>query len=184
MRAGPANDWWLITLRGILALSLGLLMWPVCQRAPALINMFAGIYFLVDGLLALLIAILNRSRLSNRLWLLADSVAGIIAGILIIGFSPAGDMLPLSSITTVIVWALLTGICEVIIPLRHKGVLPGKWIFITGGLLSLLLGILLTISLNIEHYQAITVLVIYWIVLGILFMVLGFTTRNYEDQTC
>ncbi len=184
MTAGPANDWWLVTLRGILALSLGILMWPVCQRAPALINMFAGIYFLVDGLLALLIAIINRSRLGNRLWLLADSAAGIIAGILILGLVPAGDMLPLPSIITVIFWALLTGICEVIIPLRHKGALPGKCIFITGGLLSLLLGILLIISLSIETSLVIIFLVTYWIVLGILFMILGFSGRSLEDQLC
>jgi uncharacterized membrane protein HdeD (DUF308 family) len=184
MPAEPANDWWLITLRGILALSLGLLMWPVCQRAPALINMFAGIYFLVDGFLALLIAIVNRSKISNRLWLLADSAVGIIAGIVIMGFSPAGDVLPLSSIIAVILWALLTGICEVIIPLRHKGALPGRWIFITGGLLSVLLGVLLIIGMNIDPSQIITILVIYWIILGILFMILGFSGRSLEDQLC
>jgi peptidoglycan/LPS O-acetylase OafA/YrhL len=156
-------------------------MWPVCQRAPALFNMFAGIYFLVDGFLALLIAVIHRTRISSRLWLLADSAAGIIAGILIMGFSPAGDMLPLPSVITIIVWALLTGICEVIIPWRHKGELTGKWIFITGGLLSLLLGVLLIFSLN-TSLEA-TCLVIYWIILGILFMVLGFSGRNVGDQS-
>jgi uncharacterized membrane protein HdeD (DUF308 family) len=183
MSAGPADDWWLITLRGILALSLGLLMWPVCQRAPALINLIAGIYFLVDGVLALLIAIIHRTRITSRVWLLADSAAGIITGILIIGSSPVGDMLPVSSVVTIVLWALLTGVCEVIIPWRHKGELIGKRIFITGGILSLLLGGLLICSLVLGPSLTVTFLVIYWVILGVLFMVLGFSGRNIGDQS-
>lgn len=182
MSSAPSNDWWLIVLRGILALSMGLLMWPVCLRAPALINTFIGIYFIADGILALLIAVVTRSRLSNRWWLLADGAAGVIAGIFITGFSPKSDTLPFQSVAVIIAWALITGLFEVVVPMIKKGAMLGKPIYLAGGVLSLSLGILICVTLIINPVMVTAVLTGYLVILGILFLILGFSVRWAEEE--
>ncbi len=78
-----AENWWLVLLRGIAALVLGVLafVWPGITLVSLIL--LWGIYALADGLFAMWAAVAGRSGgIVPRWWLAIVGIAGVLAGIL------------------------------------------------------------------------------------------------------
>src|ERR1051325_3369728 len=97
------RHWWVVALRGLAAIIFGILafIWPGITLSVLIL--FYGAYAIVDGLLAVFVAI--RSR--RHVWaLLLEGIVGIAAG-LIAFFWPA--LTALALVYVIAVWAILTG---------------------------------------------------------------------------
>jgi len=133
-----ARGWWVLAVRGGLAVLFGILAILVPGAAlTALVTLF-GAYALIDGVFALLTA--ARFTHTDERWglLVIEGVVGIVAGI--VSFAhPAATALAL--VYLVAAWAILTGLIEIAAALRLRTVIAGEWALGALGVVSMLLGI-------------------------------------------
>ncbi len=169
------KNWWLVALRGVLALILGIIILVIPEAAAAFLVIFIGVYALVDGIFALIVAVVNRPQHKDRWWLLFEGIIGILAGAAILA-SPL--MAAVILIYVIASWALLTGILEIMFAVAQWSVLPDKWLLLLGGIFSALLGILIFGNVGFGALLIITMIAVYMVLFGVLLIALGFSLKN------
>src|SRR5690348_5462167 len=89
MSAQLARNWWLIALRGVVAILFGLaaFAWPVAVLL-SLAWMF-GIYLLVDGVFGVGAGIRAATHHQRWGWLLGEGVLSLVMGVIALLFSAA-----------------------------------------------------------------------------------------------
>ena len=116
-----AQYWWVLFVRGALAVVFGLttLVWP--DLSFAVLLLFVATWFLADGAVALLPAFTSTQRWPHVL----DGSLSIAAGAFVI-FYP--DMAGLVLTVTVAVWFIAKGVAQVFLALRFGGTHQGAWL--------------------------------------------------------
>ena len=117
------RKWWLLALRGMVAVLFGLaaLAWPGATLT-ALVLLF-GAYALVDGLLAVIVSLLDRNEFDHAWVLLLKGLAGIATGGLILLWpSVAAQAL----VYLIAAWAILTGALEVVAAVDLRNMVEGE----------------------------------------------------------
>lgn len=133
-----ARGWWVLAIRGGLAVLFGILALFLPGAAlTALVTLF-GVYALADGVVALLTA--ARFTHTDERWslLVIEGIVGVVAGIISL-VHPAATALAL--VYLVAAWAILTGILEIAAAIRLRRVIAGEWALGALGIVSVLLGI-------------------------------------------
>jgi uncharacterized membrane protein HdeD (DUF308 family) len=171
-----AKNWWSLVIRGVVALSLGVLtaVWPHI-RVETLALVFLA-YALIDGLVGIAGAV--RAAEAHERWgaLLFEGLTGIVTAIAIMLWPAIGG---LSLIYVIAVWAFVTGAFEIIAGVRLRKLITGEWLLLLSGAASLILGVLMIAaalagSLAVEHWIS-----AYAIVFGVLLVGLGFRLRSW-----
>jgi len=172
--------WWLISLRGLLALALGIIMLVMDPLTAAeLLVLFIGVYALVDGIFALVVGIINRPPHRNRAWLIAEGIIGILAGVAIL----AAPLLAGAVIVYFIAfWALLTGILELVFSIAEWKYLPGAWMILINGIISVLLGGLILANVVAGAVLLVVIIAVYLVIFGLLLMLLGFSLKSVDVE--
>jgi len=121
------------------------------------------------------VGIINRPAHRDRWWLITEGIIGILAGIVIFT-SPllAGVIL----LFTVALWALLTGVFEIIFAVAQWKTLPDKWLLLLGGIFSVLLGILIFSNMAFGATLIIVMIAVYMVLFGVMLIALGFSLKN------
>ena len=142
MRNHLAREWWIVALRGALAIVFGILafVWPGITLLVLIA--FFGAYMLLDGIVALTQAI--RFRRDRERWpaLLLEGVLGIAIG-LITAFIPG--VTALVWLYTIAAWAIVTGILEIFLAIRLRREITGEWFVALTGVASIALGVALVL---------------------------------------
>src|SRR5579864_1278098 len=116
------RHWWVVALRGLAAIVFGILafIWPGITLA--VLVLFFGAYAIVDGVLALYSAVRSRGE---HVWApLVEGLLGIATG-LIAFFWPG--LTALALLIVIAVWAILTGVMEVIAAVELRHVIRNEW---------------------------------------------------------
>lgn len=136
-----ARNWWLILLRGVLAILFGVLafIWPGITLLT-LVFLY-GAFALIDGVLSLAASIRGGTPVP-RWWLALVGVFGIAAGVLTVFWPQITALVLLMFIAA---WAIVTGVLQIFgaIKLRHE--IEGEWLLIASGVLSVTFGALLVL---------------------------------------
>jgi uncharacterized membrane protein HdeD (DUF308 family) len=170
-----SRNWWLIALRGLLALILGMVILIIPQATAVFLVLFIGAYALVDGVFALVVAIINRPSHKDRWWLLIEGIIGIVAGAAMLA-TPL--MAAIILIYIIGFWALLTGAAEIIFAAMQWKILPDKWLMLLGGIFSALLGIVILSNVTFGAVLIITMVAVYMVLFGVALIALGFSLKN------
>jgi len=178
--------WWLVLLRGIFAIILGILafIWPV-GTAVAFVWVF-GIYAIVDGIMNIGHAIANRKSDPTWGWLLTIGIVGLIAGIVVLIFPAAAGALALLVLLWIIaIWAVVGGIFG--IPAAASLASGGaKALGIILAVLSIIFGIVLGVLLFTTPSSALVgliyVLGAYAVISGIVLIVIAFQARSAANE--
>lgn len=132
-----ARWWWTFILRGILAIAFGVLAF----LAPALgIGVLVGLFAawaLIDGVTNIVAGIRSRGR--DRSWWLEilEGIVGILAGAIALLF----PVLAVEALVLIIaVWAIITGIFEIVAAVRLREQIRGELWLGLAGLASILFG--------------------------------------------
>jgi uncharacterized membrane protein HdeD (DUF308 family) len=133
-----ARNWWVVAVRGLLAILFGLVafFWP---GFVWLVIVFTfAIYAIVDGVMALIAAFGPEWR--STLWwpLVVEALVGIGAGVLA-SVWPA--ITELALLYVIALWALATGVFQVIAAMRLRQFVPNEWLLGIRGALSIVLGL-------------------------------------------
>lgn len=172
-----ARNWWLVALRGVLAILFGILayIWPGITLAT-LVLLF-GAYSLVDGVFAVGKAVANRRGGFN--WgLLLSGIAGIIIGIIAFIMPEA---VALALLYLIAAWAIITGIFQIVAAIQLRRDIPNEWLLILAGIASVIFGILCAIWPGASALAIIWLIAAYAIIFGVLLLILAFRLKGLAD---
>jgi uncharacterized membrane protein HdeD (DUF308 family) len=136
-----AENWWLLLIRGIVAIAFGVLvlLWP--DLALLTLTLLWGAYAIADGIFALGAATLGKGReTARRLWLALIGLAGILVGLLTFVWPEITAQVLLLFIAS---WAIITGMLQIWGALELRKEIEVEWMLGLIGLLSIALGIIL-----------------------------------------
>jgi len=175
--------WWMILLRGVLAILFGLLviLFPPGATLLALALLFAA-FSLVDGVMTIAHAVRIRRRSKRWGWLLLQGIVSVLAGV-VAGLFPvlAGFFGFLIVLFLIAFWSILTGIAG--FPAAHAMADGGRkaWAYVAAAA-SVLFGIALAIITVVSPEGAVRSLVwvigAYAIVAGVLLIVVAIGART------
>lgn len=170
-------NWWLLALRGLVAVLFGVLafVWPGATLIT-LVWLF-GAFAFVNGLLSLILAAKAPKGYPRIGSLILGGLLGILAGLLTFvmpGITALGLLMLIAA------WAIVTGIMEVVAAIRLRKIIANEWLLILAGIASVAFGVILFLQ-----PAAGALALIWWIgawalVFGILLIVLAFRMRNWK----
>jgi uncharacterized membrane protein HdeD (DUF308 family) len=172
-----ARNWWLFLLRGLAAITFGVvsLIWPGISLVT-LILLF-GAYALVDGVFALAAAIVGRGNAELRWWLVLVGLLGV--GIGIMTFLWPG-LTALTLLYFIAGWIVATGLLQIIGAIELRKAIENEWWLILDGALSVLFGILLFSMPGAGAVALIWLIAVFAIAFGILMVGFAFKVKNFE----
>jgi uncharacterized membrane protein HdeD (DUF308 family) len=172
-----ARNWWLFLLRGLAALTFGVLslIWPGISLMTLVL--FFGAYALVDGAFALAAAIVGRGNAEVRWWL-------VLVGLLGIGVGIATFLWPgLTALTLLYFiagWVIATGVLQIIGAIELRKLIEDEWWLILDGALSVLFGILLFAMPGAGALALIWLIAVFAIAYGILMVGFAFKVKKFK----
>lgn len=171
--------WWLLVLRGVLAIIFGILALVLPGAAIFALVILFGVYALVDGVMAVIAA--TRGRDTNQRWwvLLLEGLAGIIAGIIALVWP---GITAVALLFVIAFWAIVTGILEIAAAIRLRREINNEWALGLTGALSVILGIVLLVNPGAGALGLIWAIGIYAILFGVLMIYLGIRVRSGSHQ--
>lgn len=177
LNAQLARNWWLIALRGVIAIVFGIIAWVMPVSAMLSLAFVFGIYLLVDGVFGIAAAV--RAATHHTRWgaLLGEGVLNLVMGVIALAF-PAAAVLGFVFVTAA--WALLTGALMLSAAFRLHAT-HGRWWMALGGAVSLLWGIMLVIAPLIGALVLTWWLGAYAILFGIMLLVAAFRLRTQHQ---
>jgi len=173
--------WWTFVVRGFVAVLFGLIVlsWPGLSLG-GLVFAF-GIFALLQGILS---TVPGVSKLGGRIYfLLIEGIVGILAGVLTFLGPAIGRMLwpevaTMTLLVFIALWALISGIAEVIGSFRLPGEIKGKWLITLSGFVCLLLGLVLLFRSGLGALGNASAIGLSAIVFGLVWSFIGFKARK------
>jgi uncharacterized membrane protein HdeD (DUF308 family) len=170
-----AKKWWVLLIRGILLIIIGLLSFV----NPLVWVTFVGIYMLIDGMSMLFSGFGDEPPGQSRWPLIILGVLGLLAGVIILWNPGLGGL----TLTWVIAaWAIVGGILTVISAIRLREEIDNEWWLIISGVLAIIFGILVFQNVLAGFLTIAWVFGIFAILIGILSIVLAFRVRDFGTQ--
>ena len=168
------RNWWWLALRGIAAILFGIL--ALVWRGDSLgsfMLLFGG-FALVDGLLAIFVALTNVAR-NRRWWIVLHGLVSIdVAIFTFIWTESAGTIL----LYLVAAWALITGIMEVVGAMRLDRCVANEKLLYQSGIASISFAVLLIIISKAGVLSVTQLIGPAAIIFGLLTLVLSLNIRN------
>jgi uncharacterized membrane protein HdeD (DUF308 family) len=166
--------WWMVALRGLLLLLLGLaaIFWPGVTLTVLVLWLGAG--FLVNGAFALGAAIAGRD-VEGRGWLLLDGLLAIAAGIVTFLYPGITQVVLLWLVAG---WAILSGILQIAAAVRFRRVIRGEWLLGLAGALAIVFGGLLVARPAVGLLTLALLLGWFAVFYGVVLIALGFRLRG------
>lgn len=171
-----SRKWWLLLLRGLVAIVFGVLTWLKPGISLAGLVLFFGAYSMADGLLGLWTAIAGHKHHQDWWVLLLEGLLGI--GIGIATFLVPG-ITALALLFYIAIWAVATGVLEIVAAIRLRREIKGEWALILAGLASVVFGALLVVHPGAGALALLWLIASYAIVFGVLLVVLAFRARRF-----
>jgi uncharacterized membrane protein HdeD (DUF308 family) len=140
----------------------------------ALVILF-GAFAFADGIFTVAAGI-TWHKYFERWWaLLLEGLAGIVIGLLTF-FWP--NITALALLYLIAIWAIVTGIFEIVAAIEFRQVIPGEWATFLMGVLSVLLGILLFVYPSAGEVGLTLAIGIYAIIAGIMELTFAFRLHD------
>jgi uncharacterized membrane protein HdeD (DUF308 family) len=170
-----AKKWWVLLIRGILLIIIGLLAFV----SPLTWVIFVGIYILIDGVTMLLSGFSDQPAGQSRWPLLILGVLGLIAGLVILWDPELGGV----TLTYVIAaWAVVGGILTIISAIRVREEIDNEWWLVLSGVLAVIFGILVFTNVLAGILTIAWVFGVFAVVVGILSIIFAFRVRDFGTQ--
>ena len=176
MAAVLLRNWWVLLLRGLIAIAFGVMLWFQPSISLAALVLLFGAYVMVDGILGVWTAIADRKVREHWVLLLIWGLLGIGVGILT--FVVPG-ITALVLVFYIAIWAIATGVLEIVAAIRLRKEIKGEWLLILGGLLSVVFGVILVAQPGVGALAVLWLIAAYAVAFGILLVILAFKARSF-----
>lgn len=171
------GNWAFVLATGIAAVLFGLLAILLPGLILRTVILVFAVYVLLDG--ALLLTIGFRARRSDRaaMWQRIKGAASVLAGLAAL-FLP--DVTALVLLIVIAVWAIVTGISELVTAIHLRRERAREWVLGLVGILTILVGIVLLMRPTEGAAAIIRIVGVYAVVVGLVRIVLS---RRLQRQS-
>jgi uncharacterized membrane protein HdeD (DUF308 family) len=174
-----ARHWWVFLLRGLVAIAFGLVGFLYPAATLITFILFYGVFALVDGVFAVVSAVRGKEGMGPRWWLALVGVLGIIAGL--VSFAWPG-LTALALLTVIGVWALLSGISEIVGAIRLRKEIDNEWLLLIHGALAALFGLMLLVRPGAGALALIWLIASFALASGVLLIALAFRLKGIAGK--
>jgi uncharacterized membrane protein HdeD (DUF308 family) len=172
---GLTRNWWAVALRGAFALLFGLLtlVWPTLT-VVVLVALF-GAWALLDGAFAFAAAWRRAERRQTWWPFLVEGILGVAAAVVTWVWP---QITALGLLTVIGVWAIVTGILEIVSAIRLRRMITNEFWLGLAGAASVVFGVLVLIFPGAGAVAIAWVIGWYAILFGVFLLMLGFRLRG------
>src|ERR1700737_2104145 len=170
-------NWWLLALRGLVAVLFGVLAFMLPGRNFISLIWLFGAFALVNGILSLVLAAKTPKGYPKVGSLILGGLLGILAGLL--AFVMPG-ITALGLLILIAAWAIMTGIMELAAAIRLRKIVTNEWLLILAAIASVAFGVILLFQPAAGALALIWLIGAWAFVFGILLMILAFRVRNWK----
>jgi uncharacterized membrane protein HdeD (DUF308 family) len=174
MLAQLSRNWWLLALRGLAAIVFGILafVWPGAT-ITALVMLF-GAYALVEGALAVAMALTNVVG-QRRWWVLLEGFTSIAISVITLLWP---GVTALALLYLIAAWAIVTGVLEILAAIELRREISNEWLLILSGIASVVFGVLVIVFPGAGALSVLWMIALYAVVFGALLVALSFRVRK------
>ena len=172
--------WSSVALRGVAALVFGVLALTWSAITLHTLVIIFGIFALFDGILEGYNAMTAKREEQNWFWSAVRSCIGIVIGIISLAVPSVTGTVFLALIG---IWAVLSGIGEMIISVKLPLSKAGQYLLVFGGLISLIFGIVMLSLVNSQALDLTWLIGTYAIVFGVVMISLSLQVRTLQKQS-
>jgi uncharacterized membrane protein HdeD (DUF308 family) len=179
MLRAVVDRWWVILVRGIAAmlLGLGMVLWPGVTLWAVIL--FFGAFTMADGITAIALGV--HGKPGGRVWweMVALGMLALFAGI-------GAVLWPQITLLIFIYYAgasaIIHGVIEIIAAIKLRKHIAGEWLLGLSGACSILFGILL-FSCPITAAKALAIFIgVYMMLFGAMAVALAFRVRSLKSH--
>ncbi len=174
MSAALARNWWLVALRGVIAILFGAVAFIAPGAFVLSLVLFCAAYMLVDGIFAVVGAVRAAQRHERWGFLLLEGLVDIVVGV-------AAVLVPAAAVWAFVLllaaWALVTGGLMIAAAFRLH-LHYGRWWLVLGGVVSILFGLALLINPGMSALVLTWWIGSYTFAFGVLLLILAFKLRS------
>jgi uncharacterized membrane protein HdeD (DUF308 family) len=175
-----ARFWWLLLLRGVLAILFGIcaIAWPGLTIVT-LVMLFAA-YAFVDGVFDVVHVIGHHKEIENWGLVLIEGLFGILFGVLTF-MTPALTTLVGGVIIAfyIAAWAIVTGAMRIVMAVRLRKEIEGEWLLGLSGAVSILFGVVIMARPTVGVLAMLYVVAAWAILLGVILIALAIKARKF-----
>lgn len=169
--------WWLLLLEGITTIILGILLISQPAGTLAVIVIFLGIYWLIEGIFSL-IRLFTHSGRAHWAWSLLSGILGIVAGILVLTQPMLSSLILTTTLVIIIaIQGILIGILDIVRGVQGDG--AGAIVL---GVLSAIIGIWLLVNATKAALALPILLGILTLIGGALLVYFAFRMRKFFKE--
>lgn len=170
------RTWWLLLLRGLMAITFGVLSWVQPGISLAALVMLFGVYALIDGVAGVWSSLAGHKDDGHWWVLLLWGVVGVGVGTLTLS---APGITALALLFYIALWAVATGVLQIVAAVRLHKEIEGEWLLALSGLASVAFGVVLMARPMAGAVALLWIIATYAILFGILLVVLAFKARRF-----
>lgn len=167
--------WWLIAIRGVLAIVFGILALASPYIVIFSLITFFAFFAVLSGFFILTLAFLGETDSKGL---------RIIEGLIFLGAGIVVLLNPVSALGGIMIfiaaWAILSGLIHIIGAVKMRKVIANEWLMILNGVVSIIFGILLAGNLIQGAGVMLMVFGVFAILSGIFSIMLAFKVRSYK----
>ncbi|NOS84569.1 MAG: HdeD family acid-resistance protein [Ignavibacteria bacterium] len=169
------KNWWLIAVRGVLAIVFGVLALASPYIVIFSLITFFAFFAILSGFFILTLAFLGETD---------NKGLRIIEGLIFLGAGIVVLLNPVSALGGIMIfiaaWAILSGLIHIIGAIKMRKVITNEWLMILNGVISIIFGILLAGNLIQGAGVMLMVFGAFAILSGIFSIMLAFRIRTYK----
>ena len=172
------RSWWILLLRGLLAVGLGLLAFTRPVWSLGAVVLAFGFYAMIEGTSALFAAAFGWRHREDRWLLVLEGLIGIAVGVLTLRTPAITAMLMIFFIA---IWALATGVLRIVESMRLRRELRGEMWLALGGVASVIFALIVMMRPLAGAIAMVRVIGIYALFLGATEIMLSFRVRSARE---
>jgi uncharacterized membrane protein HdeD (DUF308 family) len=167
-----SENWWVLALLGLLTVLFGFAALVLPLGTLEAVGRLFGVYAILEGALVVLIG-MRGTRYRGAF--IAEGAFGILAGLVALAWPGVTALVLLYVIA---IWAIFTGIAEMIAAVVLRREIEGEWVLFLVGVLSVVLGVAMAVLPGVGLLSLVWLIGLYALVVGGALIVLAFRVRD------
>ncbi len=167
------KSWWTVLVRGILLLLFGLFALFSPGAVLASIILYLGIVAAISGIFTIVGSIFSKSE---------GKIMGVLEGLIYLIIGIVFIMSPLFVLASLVyfiaIWALISGIMQIIYAIKLRKVIANEWLAILSGVISIIFALVLFSNVVASGNAVVMVIGIFAVISGIMYIMLSFKIKG------
>ncbi|HXJ83859.1 MAG TPA: DUF308 domain-containing protein [Candidatus Methylomirabilis sp.] len=180
MTIDMGRNWWILGIRGVVAILFGLYALLAPWRALATLILVFGVCVLLEGILSIVAAVRVHEHHQRSLPIMIEGVVCLIVGLIALVYPDAAALGWLYLVST---FAVVSGILHMAGAIQLRKQFAGEWVLILNGALTTLFGIFMILLPLAGLLSLIWILGAYSLFFGVLLLAVALKLRRRWQRT-